>query len=166
MPPMRPRSVCLSLLSWPTSWTLKWPNYGATAPCPGCDLIPRPRWECCWNSVGKCTILQRFGVSKRNFFFFIKECSKLIKIESKDDVTKDFHLKSAVYFSVSSFLKMNYHFHKRLIIDTFLEQHVNLLEGFLRDNVALKTRVITLKIQLCITGINYFKIYPHRKQFF
>ncbi len=36
---------------------------------------------------------------------------------------------------------------------------LNIQEGFLKDCVALKTGVIMLKIQLCITGINYILTY-------
>jgi len=30
-----------------------------------------------------------------------------------------------------------------------------ILEGFLKDHVTLKTGVMVLKIQFCVTGINY-----------
>jgi len=37
----------------------------------------------------------------------------------------------------------------------FLEQQISILELFLKDRVSLKTGVMMLKIQLCITIINY-----------
>ncbi len=37
----------------------------------------------------------------------------------------------------------------------FLEQQISISEWFLKDHVTLKTGVIMLKIQLCITEINY-----------
>jgi len=37
----------------------------------------------------------------------------------------------------------------------FLEQKISIFE-FLKEHVTLKTWVMMLKIQLCITGINYF----------
>ncbi len=37
----------------------------------------------------------------------------------------------------------------------FLEHQISILEWFLKDHVTLKTGVMMLKIQLCITGINY-----------
>ncbi len=40
----------------------------------------------------------------------------------------------------------------------FPEQQINLLmisEGYLKDHVTLKTGVMMLKIQLCITDMNY-----------
>ncbi len=36
----------------------------------------------------------------------------------------------------------------------FLEQQISMFEWFLKDHVTLKTGVMMLKIQLCITGIN------------
>ncbi len=41
----------------------------------------------------------------------------------------------------------------------FLEQQISTLEWFLKDHVTLKTGVIMLNIQLCITGINYILKY-------
>ncbi len=41
----------------------------------------------------------------------------------------------------------------------FLEQQIIILEWFLKDHVTLKTGVMMLKIQLCITGINYILKY-------
>ncbi len=38
----------------------------------------------------------------------------------------------------------------------FLEQQICILDLFLMDHVTLKTSVMMLKIQLCITGINTF----------
>ncbi len=43
----------------------------------------------------------------------------------------------------------------------FLEQQIGILEWFLKDHVTLKTGVMMLKIQLCITGINYILKYIH-----
>ncbi len=40
----------------------------------------------------------------------------------------------------------------------FLERQI-ILEWFLKDHVTLKTGVMILKIQLCITGIYYFLKY-------
>ncbi len=37
----------------------------------------------------------------------------------------------------------------------FLEQQISISEWFLKDHVTLKTGVMMLKIQLCITEINY-----------
>ncbi len=37
----------------------------------------------------------------------------------------------------------------------FLEQQIKIIKLYLKDHVTLKTGVIMLKIQLCITGINY-----------
>ncbi len=37
----------------------------------------------------------------------------------------------------------------------FLEQQINILYLILKDHVTMKTGVMTLKIQLCSTGINY-----------
>ncbi len=37
----------------------------------------------------------------------------------------------------------------------FLKQQISILEWFLKDHVTLKTEVMMLKIQLCITEINY-----------
>ncbi len=41
----------------------------------------------------------------------------------------------------------------------FLEQQISILERFLNDHVTLKTGVMMLKIQLCITEINYILKY-------
>ncbi len=41
----------------------------------------------------------------------------------------------------------------------FLEQQINILDWFLKDHVTMKTGVMMLKIQLCITGINYILKY-------
>jgi len=41
----------------------------------------------------------------------------------------------------------------------FLEHQISMLEWFLKDHVTLKTGVMMLKIQLCITGINYILKY-------
>ncbi len=43
----------------------------------------------------------------------------------------------------------------------FLKQQIIILEWFLKDHVTLKTEVMMLKIQLCITGINYILKYIH-----
>ncbi len=43
----------------------------------------------------------------------------------------------------------------------FLEQQIGVLEWFLKDHVTLKTGVMMLKIQLCITEINYILKYIH-----
>ncbi len=48
----------------------------------------------------------------------------------------------------------------------FLEQQIGILEWFLKDHVTLKTGIMMLKIQLCVTGINTFKMYSHRKHLF
>jgi len=40
----------------------------------------------------------------------------------------------------------------------FLEQHIIMIS---EDHVTLKTGVMMLKIQLCITGINYSLTYIH-----
>ncbi len=40
-----------------------------------------------------------------------------------------------------------------------IEQQISILEWFLKDHVTLKTEVMMLKIQLCITGINYILKY-------
>ncbi len=37
----------------------------------------------------------------------------------------------------------------------FFEHQTSILEWFLKDHVTLKTGVMMLKIQLCITGMNY-----------
>ncbi len=37
----------------------------------------------------------------------------------------------------------------------FLEQQVRILDSFLKEHGTLRTGVMMLKIQLCITGINY-----------
>ncbi len=39
------------------------------------------------------------------------------------------------------------------------EQQIIILEWFLKDQVTVKTGVMMLKIQLCITGINYILKY-------
>jgi len=41
----------------------------------------------------------------------------------------------------------------------FLEHQISILELFLKDHVTLKTGVMILKIQLCITEINYILTY-------
>uniref|UniRef100_A0A673K3K1 MHC class I-like antigen recognition-like domain-containing protein n=1 Tax=Sinocyclocheilus rhinocerous TaxID=307959 RepID=A0A673K3K1_9TELE len=41
----------------------------------------------------------------------------------------------------------------------FLKQQISILERYLKDHVTLKTEVMMLKIQLCITGINYILKY-------
>ncbi len=41
----------------------------------------------------------------------------------------------------------------------FLEQQISILEWFLKDHVTLKPGVMMLKIQRCITGINYILNY-------
>ncbi len=45
----------------------------------------------------------------------------------------------------------------------FLKHPISKLEWVLKDHVTLKTGV---KIQLCITGINYFLKYYNTKQLF
>ncbi len=46
----------------------------------------------------------------------------------------------------------------------FLEQQISILEWFVKDHVTLKTGVMMLKIQLCLSGINYiFKIHSNRR---
>ncbi len=42
----------------------------------------------------------------------------------------------------------------------FIEQQISILDGFLKDHVTLKTSVMMLKIQLCITAINYILLWP------
>ncbi len=39
--------------------------------------------------------------------------------------------------------------------NVFLKQQISILEWFLKDHVTLKAGVMILKIQLCITEINY-----------
>ncbi len=41
----------------------------------------------------------------------------------------------------------------------FIKQQISILEWFLKDHVTLKTGVMMLKIQLCITGMNYILKY-------
>ncbi len=41
----------------------------------------------------------------------------------------------------------------------FIEQQISILEWFLKDHVTLKTGVMTLKIQIYVTGINYILKY-------
>ncbi len=41
----------------------------------------------------------------------------------------------------------------------FLVQQISILEWFLKDHVTLKIEEIKLKIQICITGINYILKY-------
>ncbi len=57
--------------------------------------------------------------------------------------------------------------HKNINIDSsmFLEQQISILEWFLKDHVTLKTGVMMLKIQLCITGINYISKYIRIENF-
>ncbi len=43
--------------------------------------------------------------------------------------------------------------------NVFLEQQISILERFLKDHMTLKIGVLMLKIQLCITGINYILKY-------
>ncbi len=51
--------------------------------------------------------------------------------------------------------KINHGFHKNTTLTKmFLEQLISRLEWFLKDHVTLKTGVMMLKIQLCITDIN------------
>ncbi len=45
-----------------------------------------------------------------------------------------------------------------MIIKKIIEQQVNILEWFLK-NVTLKTGEMMVKIQLCITEINYENVY-------
>ncbi len=45
----------------------------------------------------------------------------------------------------------------------FLEQQTSILEWFLKDHVTMKTGVMMLKIQLCISRINYiFKYFQYK----
>ncbi len=48
----------------------------------------------------------------------------------------------------------------------FPEQQICILEWFLKDHVTLKTGVMMLKIQLCITGINYIFKYLKMEKLF
>jgi len=40
-----------------------------------------------------------------------------------------------------------------------LKHQISILEWFLKDCVTLKTGVMMLKIQLCLTGINYISTF-------
>ncbi len=42
-----------------------------------------------------------------------------------------------------------------------ISKQISKLEWFLKDRVTLRTREMMLKIQLCITGINYILKYIH-----
>ncbi len=48
---------------------------------------------------------------------------------------------------------------KQQLFSTSFKQQISILEWFLKDQVTLKTGVMMLKIQLLITGINYFLKY-------
>ncbi len=47
----------------------------------------------------------------------------------------------------------------------FLKQQISILEWFLKDHVTLKTGEMMLKIQLCITGINYILKYSQNRKY-
>ncbi len=97
-------------------------------------------------------------------------CVKLAKSHNRDisNFTICLIQINALCFSTFLFIKETYTLHKNThlstttifnIDKTFLEQQINILERFLKDHVTLKTEVMMLKIQLCITGINYFSKY-------
>ncbi len=46
----------------------------------------------------------------------------------------------------------------------FIDKQMSISEWFLKDHVALKTGVMMLEIQRCITDI-HFKIYLNRKHY-
>ncbi len=48
----------------------------------------------------------------------------------------------------------------------FIEQHISILEWFLQDHETLKTGVMMLKIQFCITGINDYLKYIKIEQYY
>ncbi len=57
-------------------------------------------------------------------------------------------------YSIDKHIRLHIFFNK-----IFLEQQISTLEWFLKDHVTLKTGVMMLKIQLCITVINYILKY-------
>ncbi len=64
-----------------------------------------------------------------------------------------------IFFIQESFKKKIYCSFHMFPLFMFPEQQISILEWFLKDHVTLKTGVMMLKIQLCITGINYISKY-------
>ncbi len=73
------------------------------------------------------------------YHFILQGCIQFIKSNSKDLIQENYFRINAVFNNIKK----------------ILEQQINIFEWFLKDHGTLKTGIMMLKIQLCITGINY-----------